>query len=59
MWVDIYLDHQIECQFVGSKKKKKQESRQERKESRKEQMSSYLVTLWRTIYGDLVSLNIY
>lgn len=23
MWVDIYLDHQIACQFEGSNRKKK------------------------------------
>lgn len=25
MWEDIYLDHQIACQFVGSKRKKASE----------------------------------
>ena len=53
MWVDIYLGHQIACQFEGSKRKKKdkrkkktQGIRQERKESRKKQISSYLLVLW-------------
>ena len=25
MWEDIYLDHQLACQFVGSKRKKTSE----------------------------------
>lgn len=61
MWVDIYLDHQIACQFVGSKKKKKKAREQARKKRKQEGTNEQLFgdSLKDHLYGDLVALNIY
>lgn len=60
MWVDIYLDHQIACQFVGSKKKKKKTREQAGKKRKQEGTNEQLFgeSLEDHLYGHLVSLNI-